>query len=195
MRERYGSVEASEGPTRLAIGRVRLRSLARVGFSIGWVISLLPALIASALAAWVLHGIWGTLDGWTPWTPWNPSTNVGPFSLPPPPEFRPREALRVEGLYRALAPLGHHPVAGTVLGTLVLTVLGGLLFALILFLAGCVYNLFARATGGIELEVVSRDRRRAVPAGKSGQPGPRRRSSRGGREEEWFLEDETELRW
>src|SRR4051812_32474894 len=78
MRERYGSVEASEGPTRLAIGRVRLRSLARVGFSIGWVVSLLPALIVSALAAWVLHGIWGTIDGWTPWAPWNRDASVGP---------------------------------------------------------------------------------------------------------------------
>ena len=43
-RIRYGGMEVGEGPTRLAIGRVRLRSLARVGFSIGWVISLLPAL-------------------------------------------------------------------------------------------------------------------------------------------------------
>jgi hypothetical protein len=170
---------------RMAVRRVRLRSLARVGFSIGWIISLLPSLVLSACAAWALHGIWGTLDGWTPWTPWDPGTRVGPITLPTP-EFRPREALRVEGLYQMLEPIGRRPVLGAILGTVALTAIGGGLVALTMILAGLGYNLFSRFTGGLEFEMVPR------------APSPRRASRRPEdaaprtRGDEW---DDTDLQW
>lgn len=164
-------------PQRIAVRRVRLRSVARVGFSLGWIVSFLPALLASGIAAWVLHGIWSTLDGWTPWTPWSPNTRIAGFTLPAP-EFRPREALQVEGLYQLLEPVGRHPVMGAFLGTLALTALGGLLFAMIMILAGLGYNLFAGVTGGIEFEFASRPtRHRPASAGESG----------------W--DEETDLQW
>src|SRR5215208_6912113 len=96
---RGASPAALPSAGRLTVRRVRLRSVARVGCSLGWLISLLPALLTSALAVWVLHGIWSTLNGWTPWTPWPRDTRLGPFALPTP-EFRPREALHLEGIYR-----------------------------------------------------------------------------------------------
>lgn len=173
------------GATRLAIGRVRLSSLARVGFSIGWIVSLLPALLISAITAWVLHGIWNTLDGWTPWTPWSPDTRILGVALPTP-EFAPREALRLEGLYRRLEPIGQHPFIGGIVGAIVLTLLGGLVFTLILTLAGMAYNLFAGVTGGIEFELTERPARR-VPR-RDGTTGARRATD----SEEW---DEAELRW
>ncbi len=177
----------------MAVGRVRVRSLARVGFSIGWAVSVLPALLASALIAWVLRGIWGTLDGWTPWSPWEPNTRIAGFTLPTP-EFRPREALRVDGLYQALAPIGQHPLVGAALGTLVLTVLGGIVFALGLILAGWAYNLFARVTGGIEFELEPREPRHISSPGREARPTGARRE-RAAREAERFGEDETPLRW
>lgn len=167
--------------TRLAIGRVRLRSLARVGFSIGWIVSLLPSLITSAVVAWVLHGIWNTLDGWTPWRPWSADTRILGVPLPSP-EFAPREALRLEGLYERLEPIGQHPFIGAIVGTLILTIVGGLVFTVILVLAGLAYNFFASVTGGIEFEMQERPSR-------GGTRPPRTRASDA---DEW---DDAELRW
>lgn len=169
----------------MAVRRVRLRSLARVGFSIGWLISLLPSLVLSAFAAWALHGIWGTLDGWTPWTPWDPDTRVGPITLPTP-EFRPREALRVEGFYRMLEPIGRRPVLGALLGTVALTAIGGGLVALTMILAGVGYNLFSRFTGGLEFELVPRTPPRRHAVQRVDHAGAR--TKRG----EW---DDTDLQW
>ena len=171
----------------MAVGRVRLRSLARVGFSIGWIVSLVPALLASALLAWVLHGVWGTLDGMTPWTPWAPDTRILGVTLPTP-EFRPRDALHLNRLYGALAPIGQHPFIGAGLGTLALTIIGGLLFTAISVLAGLAYNLFAGVTGGIEFELVPREPlQRTRPAG-------RRHGARPADEDQQW-EDEADLRW
>src|SRR5688500_2585191 len=94
-REKKGEVarpQSNRGALRLTVRRVRLRSVARVGFSIGWLISLLPALIASIVGAWALHNVWRALNGWDPWTPWARDTRIAGFTLPTP-EFRPREAL------------------------------------------------------------------------------------------------------
>jgi len=184
MRERYDDELNSGGPLRMAVGRVRLRSVARVGFSIGWIVSLIPALLTSGIVTWILYNIWRTLNGWTPWIPWPSNTRIAGFTLPTP-EFRPREALRVEGFYQFLGPLGQHPI------------IGGILFAVIALLAGFVYNLFARATGGLEFELVSRERRRPLPAERpNGTPrrvsGPRPRARQ---DDEWALEDEAPLRW
>jgi hypothetical protein len=194
MRERYGDDLDRGGPLRMAVGRVRLRSVARVGFSIGWIISLIPALLTSGVVTWVLYNIWRTLNGWTPWTPWPHDTRIAGFTLPTP-EFRPREALRVEGFYQFLGPLGQHPVLGALLGAVALTIVGGILFAIIAILAGLAYNLFARVTGGLEFELVSRERRRPLPRGRAvGRPsladGQRPRQ-----DDEWTLEDEAPLRW
>lgn len=183
-RNRQSSIvnrQSQRRTTRLAVGRVRLRSLARVGFSIGWIVSLLPSLIASALIAWVLHGIWNTLDGWTPWRPWSAETRILGVQLPAP-EFAPREALRLEGLYRRLEPIGQHPFIGAALGTLALTLLGGLVVTLVMMLAGVAYNLFAGITGGIEFELVERPARGGTRVDRGRAPGT----------DDW---DEAELRW
>lgn len=196
MHEDYPSELAREGPMRLAVGRVRLRSVARVGFSIGWIVSLIPSLLTSAIAAWILQGIWGTLDGWTPWSPWSPNTRIAGFTLPTP-EFRPREALHVDGFYERLAPIGHHPLIGAVLGTLALTIIGGVIFAIILIMAGWAYNLFALLTGGLEFEMVSRDKPRrleARQAQRTALPTPRQ-ATRRTRDNDALLDDDTNLRW
>ena len=168
-----------ESRARLTVRRVRLGSLARVGCSLGWLISLLPAVVVSAVSVWILRGIWATLAGWTPWTPWPAGQRIAGFALPTP-EFRPREALRVEGLYQLLEPVGQHPVIATLLGTLGLTFLGGVLFALVLLLAGAAYNVFARFIGGIEVELAPRP---APPALPGSRPAAR----------DW--RDDSELQW
>jgi hypothetical protein len=186
-----------DGPMRLAVRRVRLRSLARVGLSIGWLVSLPPALLASAGLTWLARRVWSTLDGWEPWMPWPANTRVGPITLPTP-EFKPREALQVEGLYQWLEPLARHPWLGGLLVTLALTALGGLLVALTLTLAGAGYNLFARATGGLELELAPRPshRRYSDPPPAHFTPRVTRRVERlRDREDEWEWEEDAELRW
>jgi hypothetical protein len=196
MRERYSDDRDGGGPLRMAIGRVRLRSVARVGFSIGWIVSLIPALLTSGIGTWILYNIWRTLNGWTPWTPWPANTRIAGLTLPTP-EFRPREALRVDGFYQFLGPLGQHPLASALLGTVALTIVGGILFAIIALLAGFAYNLFARATGGLEFELVPRERRRPLPGAYASSP-PHLTGGRRGRarqDEEWALEDEAPLRW
>src|SRR5262245_1460213 len=102
---------------RVVLGRVRLGSLMRVAFKIGWFASLAPSLLASVILVWVLHGTWSTLDGWDPWRPWDPNTRILGAQLPTP-EFKPRESLHVEGVYRALGPFGEHPFIAVVLCTL-----------------------------------------------------------------------------
>ncbi len=182
--ENTGSVPSAG---RLTVRRVRLRSVARVGCSLGWLISLLPAILISALAVWVLHNIWFTLNGWTPWRPWEPGQRIAGIPMPNPPEFRPREALRVEGAYQFLEPVGQHPFVATLLGALALTLLGGLLLALIFLLAGAGYNAFARLTGGIEFDVTPTGGRPERPA-----PGDPRHRRQADAEQDW---DETELQW
>ena len=181
---------SSTGPVRLAVRRVRLRSVARVGFSIGWIISLLPATLASALGAWALHGIWSTLDGWTPWSPWPRDTRVAGVPLPTP-EFRPREALRVEGAYQFLEPIGQHPVLGAILGTLALTALGGLLVAAIMLLAAIGYNLFSGFTGGLEFELAPRPARRPRSGATPGATRPGRHTAGDGAG--W--DEDNDLQW
>lgn len=179
-----------QGPVRLAVRRVRLRSVARVGFSIGWIISFLPALIASVLGAWALRGTWNTLDAWAPWQPWAPGTRIAGVTLPTP-EFRPREALHLEALYEMLAPIGRHPVLGAVLGTLALTVLGGLLVAAMMLLAAIGYNLFSGFTGGLEFELAPRPvrRPRSGAAPRAARPGRRTAGDGSG----W--DEDTDLQW
>ncbi len=175
-------------PTRMVIRRVNHRSLLRVGMSLGWVISFIPALIISSSIAWIAHGIWKTLDGMTPWRPWDPNTKIAGFALPTP-EFRPREALNVDSLYQTLAPIGAHPFLGAIAGTILLTIIGGIIVAIIFLLAGIAYNVFALITGGLELEMAPRRQRRsAINTSRTTRRGSQRRQSR-------LDDDETPLEW
>ena len=173
---------------RLSVRRVRLRSLVRIGFGFGWIASLVPAILTSIALVWVLHGIWTTLDGWKPWTPWSPDARVLGAPLPAPPEFAPREVLRLNGLYRALSPVGHHPVIGAVLIAVVLTFGGEVVLTAGLLAAGIAYNRFARRLGGLELEVVERPARRTPRLGGTN----RARANGDDPPDAW---DEARLRW
>jgi hypothetical protein len=176
---------------RMAIRRVSPPSALRVGFSIGWIISLLPALLFSGGIAWVLHGIWTTLDGWSPWTPWSANTKLAGFTLPTP-EFRPREALHVDGFYQRLEPLGQHPLLSVLLGTVLGTILGGVLIAIIFWLAANVFNFFGYVTGGLQIELVA-------PTATDEELPPRRQSSTSAVPQKAATKrpqhDKTTLRW
>lgn len=172
----------------LTIRRVRVRSLVRLGFRLTWIASAVPAVLAAIVLTWALHGIWATLDGWQPWTPWSPDARILGAPLPQPPEFRPREALRLNGLYRALEPIGRHPFLGGAALAVALTLLGQAGSLIGRALAGLAFNRFARLIGGIEFEVIERPARR--PAGRPA--GPRARRGDPPPPGEW---DEAELRW
>jgi hypothetical protein len=176
------AIEAARerGPMRLAVGRVRLGPLARAGFSMGWLAVFLPAMLGSGLTVYVLHGIWRTLDRMEPWTPWPRDTRILGAKLPTP-EFDPRAVLRLNGFYDALTPVGHHPFLSALLGTLALMLLGGLVVALTVVLLGLAYNLFARLTGGIEVELTPPAAGRAVRTPHAG--------------EQAVSFDEADLRW
>ncbi|HEX5506327.1 MAG TPA: hypothetical protein VFW96_27165 [Thermomicrobiales bacterium] len=167
-------------PIRLTVRRVRLRALAGTGLVVGLAASVLPAILLGALGVALARRFWLTLDAWTPWRPWPADERIMGIRLPNI-EYRPREALHVEGVYRQLAPVAHHPFASALLLTLALIALGGLLGACALWVGGLAYNRLARVTGGIQLEATApRDARAA------------RRQRLAGREE---ARDDIELRW
>lgn len=174
----------AELPLRLTVRRIRLRSLVRFGLGFGWLVSLPLALAISASATWLLRELWVTLAAWAPWTPWPPGQTVLGVPLPTP-ELRPRELLHVERLYQILTPLGHQPVLATLLGTVALTALGGLLTTLGLLIAGGAYNAFAGLTGGIEVDLAPRE-----PGPYRARLGPSSETNVAGR-----FTDRAELDW
>lgn len=167
-------------PIRLTVRRVRLRALAGTGLVVGLAAGVPPAVVVSALGVALVRRFWLTLDAWTPWRPWPADERIMGIRLPDI-EYRPREALHVEGLYHQLAPVAHHPFVSAVLLALALIALGGLLGACAFCAGGLAYNRLARLTGGIQLEAT-------VPPGAR---AARRRRLPGGEDER----DDVELRW
>lgn len=120
----------------------------------GWMLCLPGALLAGILAVWAGRSVWAWLDALAPWSPWPSGQSVAGITLPTP-ELRPRELLQLERVYHQLTPLQQHPVVAVLVLTALLTVVGAVLFTLATVAAGLLFNLFARLTGGLEVEASS----------------------------------------
>ena len=130
---------------KVAIRRVSLRSLAKVGCLLGVAAAFLPSLLCGLAAIAALHAGARWLGSWQD------------LALP----LWGQEIARIDliqslGLERVLSGLQTATtVSGAVLflGVMSLALLSGALLALIVGLVGLVYNLLASATGGLVVEL------------------------------------------
>lgn len=142
---------------KVAIRRVNLGSLGRVGCLLGVIAAFLPSLLCGLLGVGLATLVAGWLDSWQELT-------INVFGQ----EMASFDLVQFLGLDRALGLLQTVvTVSGPVLFlvVLILALLSGALLALIVTLVGLAYNLLASATGGLVVEMAAVQERKQVSAG------------------------------
>lgn len=127
---------------RYRIRRVGLRSLAGMGFALGVFCLLVPALLCGVLTRPLLAGARGVLEGWR-------SIPLGPSRV---------NLVEALGLKDVLLAVQALEAAGWWLAAAVVWVAcgaAGLTVALVAACGGMGYNLLARLSGGVEVELGS----------------------------------------
>ena len=127
------------------IRRIDLRSAARVGLALGWLVALFPSLVLSWLALIALRSLSAALG------------RIAPYELSllgqPVARLDPLQLLGLDRLARNVAALAGNGLLTFVLLAALLT-LAGAAIVVVTLLAFCVcYNLLARLAGGIRLEL------------------------------------------
>lgn len=132
---------------KVAIRRVSLRSLGKVGCLLGTVAAFLPSLLCGLLGLGLVSLLLGWLGSWQDLTISLLGQEVASFDL-----------VQFLGLDRAVDLLQTvASVSGPVLFLVVLAMalISGVLLALIVALVGLAYNLLASATGGLVVEMTA----------------------------------------
>ena len=145
---------------KVAIQRVSLASLGKMGCLLGAVAAFLPSLLCGLLGMGLVHLVLQWLESWQELTISLLGQEIARFDL-----------VQFIGLDKTLDFLQNlSAVSGGVLFLFVLgmALVAGLLLAVIIVLVGLVYNLVARSTGGlvVEMSTVTKPR----DAGPSGPP-------------------------
>ncbi len=143
---------------RYQVHRVGLWSLARFGCVLGGLGIVLPAILCGVFTRLAVGSARGLLEGWQ-------DAHLG---------FLRFDLVEALGLQGSLAALQALDAAGWLLGLAVAWGLGlgaGLVLALFLAAGGLGYNLLARLTGGLELELQPLTEHREKNAGKSAGAG------------------------
>ena len=130
---------------KVAIRRVSLRSLGKVGCLLGTVAAFLPSLICGLLGVGLVNLVVDWLGNWQALTVSLLGQEVATFDLV--------HFLGLEGALAQLQALGAVSGAVLFLLILVLALISGALLALIIALVGVVYNLLSSATGGLVVEM------------------------------------------
>lgn len=134
-------------PMKYTVARINLLPLAKFGFLLGAVAMLLPSLICAfglTQAVWLLRQ---TLDGWA-----NAETDMLGFNVV---AFNFIELLGLENMHQLLTQLTDQALMFGLLIILGCIIGGGLLIGGIVWLVGICYNLLAKITGGVEVELQS----------------------------------------
>jgi hypothetical protein len=132
---------------KVAIRRVSLASLGKMGCLLGVVAASLPSLLCG-LAGLGLAGLlrhW--LEGWQAVTISVLGREIAHFDFV--------DLLGLEKVLSFLQTLASASVPVLFLGVLILAVASGVLLALIVALVGLAYNLIASATGGVVVEMTA----------------------------------------
>jgi uncharacterized membrane protein len=137
---------------KVAIRRVGLASLARMGCLLGVVAAFLPSLLCGLLGLGLMVRAYAWLQQVQ-----GVSIAMGGFRIA---TFDLVEMMGLEGVMQALQVVTSASWAVLFLGVLALSLLAGLFLALIALAVGLAYNGLAGATGGIVVEL------RALPAAK-----------------------------
>jgi hypothetical protein len=132
---------------RIAVRRFNLTSLAKFGCVLGAALALVPSLICGLAGMAVARLGYSWLDRWQEIPISVLGREVTRIDLV--------QVLGLEGVLRLLQVLTAASLPVLLLWALSLTLVGGTVLALMVLLAGIIYNWVAAATGGLVVETVN----------------------------------------
>jgi hypothetical protein len=144
---------------KVAIQRVSLGSLGKMGCLLGAVAALLPSLLCGLLGLGLARMVLGWLESWQDLTISLLGQEIARFDMV--------QFLGLDLLLDALQSLATLSLPVLLLVVLVLALMAGLVLALIVILVGLAYNLVAAGTGGLVVEM------KQMPARKDAEPRAR----------------------
>lgn len=144
---------------KVAIQRVSLGSLGKMGCLLGAVAALLPSLLCGLLGLGLAHMVLGWLESWQDLTISLLGQEIARFDMV--------HFLGLDRLLDALQSLATASLPVLLLVILILALVAGLVLALIVILVGLAYNLVAAGTGGLVVEM------KQVPVKKDAEPRAR----------------------
>jgi len=130
---------------KVAIRRIELASLGRMGCLLGTLAAFLPSLLCGLLAIGLAGVVRRWLENWQKLTINVLGQEVATFDLV--------QFLNLDGVLSSLQVLGSVSILGLILAVLILALLSGALLTAIIILVGLAYNLLSSATGGVVLEM------------------------------------------
>jgi hypothetical protein len=130
---------------KVAIQRVSLRSLGKMGCLLGAVAAVLPSLLCGLLGLGLARMVFRWLESWQDLTISLLGQEIARFDMV--------QFLGLDRLLDALQVLTAVSVPVLLLVVLVLALAAGLVLALIVILVGLAYNLVAAGTGGLVVEM------------------------------------------
>ena len=141
---------------KVAIERLNLASLGKMGCLLGAVAAFLPSLLCGILgiATAALASRW--LEGWQDLTIDFLGREIARFDLV--------SLLHLEGVLEFLQALATASVPVVLLGLLGMALASGLFLAVIIMLTGLAYNLLASVTGGVVVEMSAVIPKDSIPA-------------------------------
>jgi hypothetical protein len=132
---------------KVAIRRINLGSLVKLGCLLGVVAAFLPSLLCGLLAMGLANVVLGWLESWQELTISLLGQEVASFDLV--------RFLSMEGFADILRLLTSASGVALLLAVFLLAIGSGLVLALMVTLVGLAYNLLSRATGGLVVEMSS----------------------------------------
>jgi len=151
---------------KLAIRRINLMSLGKVGCFLGLLLALLPSLLCGILGVAIAQVLRHWLEGWEELSISLLGQTIVSFDLV--------HTLGLAEFLNRLQAIGDASWLVVALVVLVLGLLTGLMLASITVLAGLAYNLLATATGGVVVDAAVVDERTTAPSRR--EPAIRRES-------------------
>lgn len=136
---------------KVAIRHISLRSLGKFGCLLGVVIALLPSLLCGLLGVGLAGLLHSWLESWQSMTITVLGQELATFDLV--------YILGLDQVLDFLQVLTTASLPVLILAVLAMALVAGILLALIIALAGVVYNLLAAATGGLVVEMNSVNKR------------------------------------
>ena len=147
MDESTTLVSSAAGPrtARLRVRSIGLLSLAKFGCLLGGLAMVLPGLVCGLVSAVLVRTVRAWLESWQQFSLTLLGQNLGSLDLV--------NALRLTAALDRLRLLDQTGPLALLSITVAVSLLGGLLLALVVCLVGLGYNALARLTGGLTLDV------------------------------------------
>jgi hypothetical protein len=145
---------------KVAIQRISLPSLGKMGCLLGAVAAFLPSLLCGLLGLGLARLVLRWLESWQELTISFLGQEIARFDLV--------QFLGLDGVAGALQTVTAASVPVFILSVLLLALLAGAVLALIVVLVGLIYNLLAVGTGGVVVEM-SRVSEEQAPQSDAGQ--------------------------